>query len=149
MIFGNIKDAETYLGMGRNLDTALRYMMETDFSALEDGRHAIDGDNVFVNVMCAQTKADKQEYEFHEHYYDIQIDISGAEDIHFSSVCQEITQPYDGAGDIGMGSARSEAVCHLEPGKFAICEPKEPHLPGVAAEGREIRIRKAVIKVHK
>ena len=67
MIFGNIKDAETYLGMGRNLDTALRYMMETDFSALEDGRHAIDGDNVFVNVMWAVCYTHGRAHETPEH----------------------------------------------------------------------------------
>ena len=39
-------------------------MMNTDLSALEDGKHVIDGENVFVNVMQAVTKADKNEYEF-------------------------------------------------------------------------------------
>ena len=48
-----------------------------------------------------------------------------------------------------MGICTCETVCHLEPGKFAICMPTEPHMPGVAAGGREERIRKAVIKVRK
>ena len=37
----------------------------------------------------------------------------------------------------------------MEPGKFAVCMPTEPHMPGVATDGLEERIRKAVIKVHK
>ena len=48
-----------------------------------------------------------------------------------------------------MGIWVCETVCPLEPGKFAICMLSEPHMPGVAAEGREERIRKAVIKVRK
>ena len=149
MIYDKLENAQRYMGMSRNLDRALRYMMETDLAELEDGRHEVDGDKVFVNIMHADTKADKKEYEFHEAYYDIQIDLSGREDILFAQEFQEITKPYGGDGDIGMGICVCETVCHLEPGKFAICMPMEPHMPGVAAEGRDERIRKAVIKVRK
>lgn len=149
MIYGQIKNAESYFGINENLDTALRYMMDTDLSLLEDGKHAIDGENVFVNVMQAVTHTDKCEYEFHEEYYDIQIDLMGREDILFSTQYQKITKPYRKDADIGMGHCECEALCHLEQGKFVICEPGEPHLPGRAPEGREEQIRKAVIKVHK
>ena len=149
MIYDKTENAQRYMGISRNLDRALRYMAETDLAQMEDGRHEIEGDEVFVNIMQADTKADKKEYEFHEEYYDIQIDLSGREDILFAQEFQEITKPYSGNGDIGMGICTCETVCHLEPGKFAICMPTEPHMPGVAAEGREERIRKAVIKVRK
>lgn len=149
MIYDKTGNAQRYMGISGNLDRALRYMMETDLARMEDGRHEIDGEEVFVNIMHADTKADKKEYEFHEEYYDIQIDLSGREDIHFAREFQEITKPYNGNGDIGMGICSCETVCHLEPGSFAICMPTEPHMPGVAAEGREERIRKAVIKVRK
>lgn len=149
MIYDKTENAQRYMGISRNLDRALRYMTETDLAQMEDGRHEIEGDEVFVNIMQADTKADKKEYEFHEEYYDIQIDLSGREDILFAQEFQEITKPYSGNGDIGMGICTCETVCHLEPGKFAICMPTEPHMPGMAAEGREERIRKAVIKVRK
>lgn len=147
MIFDKIEHADRYFGISENLDKAFRFMMNTDLSALEDGKHVIDGENVFVNVMQAVTKADKNEYEFHEEYYDIQIDLTGAEDVWFSTNYQEITKSYQ--PDIGMGICECEAVCHLTPGRFVVCEPTEPHLPGVSAGGKEEQIRKAVIKVHK
>ena len=149
MIFDRIENAGRYMGISENLDKALRFMMETDLSSLENGRHEIDGDNVFVNVMEAVTKAGKCEYEFHEKYYDIQIDLVGNEDVLFSTEYQEITKPYQEDGDIGMGTCKCEALCHLGQGKFVVCEPTEPHLPGAAADGKEQEIRKAVIKVHK
>lgn len=149
MIYDKIENAGRYLGISEHLDKAIHYMMDTDFSSLEDGRHVIDGENVFVNVMQADTKTGKEEYESHRAYYDIQIDISGSEDILFSEEFQVITQPYREDGDIGFGTCRCEAVCHLGSGRFAVCEPEEPHLPGVAAEGREEHIRKAVIKVRR
>lgn len=147
MIFDKIKNAERYLGISSNLDKALHYMMDTDLTSLEDGKHVIDGENVFVNVMHAATQAEKEEYEFHEKYYDIQIDLEGAEDVRFATEYQEITKPYKEEADIGFGTCSCEALCHLGEGKFVICEPTEPHLPGVAAGGREEQIRKAVIKV--
>lgn len=149
MIFDKIEHAERYLGISANLDTALRYIMDTDLAALEDGKHIVDGENVFVNVMHAVTKAGKNEYEFHEKYYDIQIDLEGSEDILFAAACQEITEPYSAEKDIGLGLARCEALCHMEPGRFVICEPTEPHLPGAAVDGQERQIRKAVVKVHR
>lgn len=147
MIYDKIENAHRYLGISHNMDTALRYMMGTDLASLADGKHVVDGEAVFVNVMQAMTAADKKEYEFHEEYYDIQIDLAGAEDVWFSTAFDEITRPYQ--TDIGMGTCACEAVCHLKPGRFVICEPTEPHLPGVAAGGREEKIRKAVIKVQK
>lgn len=149
MIYGEIKNAERYFGINKNLDIALRYMMDTDLSALADGKYVIDGENVFVNVMQAVTQVDKSEYEVHEEYYDIQIDLDGAEDIMFSTQCQKIKKPYQKSNDIGFGYCRCEVACHLGPGKFAICEPGEPHLPGVAVDNKAGLIRKAVIKVHK
>ena len=102
MIYDKTENAQRYMGISRNLDRALRYMTETDLAQMEDGRHEIEGDEVFVNIMQADTKADKKEYEFHEEYYDIQIDLSGREDILFAQEFQEITKPYSGNGDIGM-----------------------------------------------
>ena len=149
MIFDRIENAGRYMGISENLDRALTYMMNTDLTLLENGRHEIDGDKVFVNVMDAVTRTGKGEYEFHEQYYDIQIDLSGNEDVLFATEYQEITKPYQKDGDIGMGICNCEALCHLGPGKFVVCEPTEPHLPGAAADGKEQEIRKAVIKVHK
>ena len=149
MIFDKIENWERYLGISGNLDKAFKYMAETDLSLLEDGRHEIDGDNVFINVMQADTHPDKKEYEVHEKYYDIQIDLAGCEDIWFSTAYEEITRPYKEDGDIGMGICKGETVCHLSPGRFVVCEPKEPHLPGVAPGAEGEHIRKAVIKVRK
>ncbi len=149
MIYDKIEHAKRYMGISQNLDRALQYMMDTDLSSLEDGKHIIDGENVFVNVMQADTKVNKKEYEFHEKYYDVQIDIAGREDVLFSSEYKEITKIYREEGDIGFGSCQCEAVCHLAKGRFVICEPGEPHLPGTATGGVEEQIRKAVIKVRR
>lgn len=90
--------------------------------------------------MQAMADPDKKEYEFHKKCFDIQIDLVGTE---------EITKLYQEEGDIGMGICRCETRCRLSPGRFVICEPGEPHLPGVASGTEGEQIRKAVIKVHR
>lgn len=148
MIFDKTEKADRYLGISKNLDCALHYLMEHDLSALENGTHEIDGKNVFINVMDAVTNPDQErDYEFHIRYYDIQIDLEGAEDVLFGTRYDEITVPYK--EDIGFGKCRCEARVHLSPGRFVICEPQEAHLPGISPDGREQNIRKAVIKVRK
>lgn len=150
MIFDAIENIERYFGMNKNLDRALQYLKDTDLTLLAEGKSVIDGENVFINVMQAITNSDTERaYEFHKSYYDIQIDILGSEEVWFGTEYQKITQSYDKERDIGFGNCRREAVCRLSPGRFVVCEPGEPHLPGVALNGVEEQIRKAVIKVHR
>lgn len=146
MIFDKIENAGRYLGISYYLDTALRWLMNTDLMELENGTHPIDGENVFVNVMDAQTDpAREREYEFHRNYYDIQVDICGCEDVLFGTEYEKVTAPWQ--EDIGFGICRCAVTAHLMPGRFVICEPNEPHLPGTAPDGSAKTIRKAVLKV--
>lgn len=146
MIFNTTVNAGNYLGISPNLDKAFTFLLQTDLSALPNGRHEIDGDRVFVNLMDAETNPDENRpYEFHHRYYDIQIDLEGEEEIRFATEAGTITKPYQ--DDIGFADCECAVVCKLGPGRFALCEPGEPHLPGIAPQHRTQSIRKAVIKV--
>ena len=102
MIFDKIENVGRYVGISENLDKALHYLANNDLSLLQDGKTIIDGDNVFVNAMQATTNPDtEREYEFHEEYYDIQIDIKGTEEVWFGTEYQQLTQPYQKERDIG------------------------------------------------
>lgn len=148
MIFDRIEHAGRYLGISKNLDAALLWLMQTELGALQNGTYSIDGEKVFVNVMDAQTNPSRErEYEFHRNYYDIQIDICGSEDVLFGTEYEEVTKPWQ--EDIGFGICRCAVTAHLMPGRFVICEPEEPHLPGTAPGGIAQKIRKAVIKVRR
>lgn len=148
MIFDKINNAGRYLGISKNLDRALQFLSSQNLLELSDGKHQIDGDDVFINIMDAVTDPDRErDYEYHIHYYDIQTDLTGAEDVLFGSDYDEVTIPYQ--EDVGFGKCSCEATVHLGPGKFVVCEPGEPHLPGVSPDGNTQTIRKAVIKVRR
>ena len=54
MIYTKIKNIETYLGISKNLDTAIRFLREYDLNDLGKGKTVIDQDEVFVNHFCYQ-----------------------------------------------------------------------------------------------
>lgn len=59
---------------------ALRFIAENDLSALENGKHLIDGDNLFVNIVDSNLKKPwEARLEVHNVYIDIQVPLSGPE----------------------------------------------------------------------
>ena len=56
---------------------ALEYIKTTDLAALENGKHLIDGENLFVNIVDSAMKTPEQaRLEVHDKYIDIQIPLS-------------------------------------------------------------------------
>ena len=59
---------------------ALRFIEETDLAALPAGKHVIDGDHLWVNIVDSAMKTPQQaRYEVHDRYIDIQVPLSKAE----------------------------------------------------------------------
>ena len=86
MIYTKIKNIETYLGISKNLDTAIRFLREYDLNDLGKGKTVIDQDEVFVNHFCYQTVEEKDaSWEGHIRYADMHILLSGNEKIGISN----------------------------------------------------------------
>ena len=49
MIYTDLENLKHYQGINKNLDTAIRYLIEKGTENLVPGRNDVDGDNVFVN----------------------------------------------------------------------------------------------------
>lgn len=59
---------------------ALKFIAENDLSAMENGKHPIDGNNLFVNIVDSDLKTPAQaRLEVHDAYIDIQVPLSKAE----------------------------------------------------------------------
>lgn len=149
MIYDLLTNIGNYRGMGRNLDCAIKYLMETQLETLPLGKTEIDGDRVFLQVMEADThELAKDGYEIHREYMDIQIDIEGCEVIGTAlggvSLIGEYRPDfqkaavYDGAENI--------CRCIMGPGRFIICMAGEAHAPG-GCQQQPQRIKKCVVKV--
>ncbi|MDO5444022.1 MAG: YhcH/YjgK/YiaL family protein [Eubacteriales bacterium] len=146
MIYDKIENIETYYGLSERLSTALHALHDADFSVLEDGRHIIDGDKIFMNLSTYETKPSNEHPEAHKKYIDIQYSISGEELIGVAPL-DEMTGIYssDPEKDLFLYNGSSTPL-KLGKGTFIILFPQDAHAPSVAC-GAPSTIRKAVIKV--
>lgn len=113
------------------------------------GHYALQGEDVFMNVMQFATQGPEQKKaELHAQYIDIQLLLAGEERIFFGVAgsardCEELhsAEDYQLCGRID-----GEQSVVLKAGMFAIFMPGEPHKPGCVVEsGGEIK--KVVVKL--
>ncbi len=63
-----------------NYVAAMEYIRTHDLNALENGKHFLDGDNLFVNIVDSQLKSKEDaRFEVHDRYIDIQVPLDKAE----------------------------------------------------------------------
>ena len=81
MIFGHISQPDKCV-IPASILTALEFLTSRDLDNLETGRHDINGDLMFVNVMSFDTvHEDEKLAEVHKEYIDLQVLIHGEEKI--------------------------------------------------------------------
>lgn len=148
MIVDLLSHLERYLGLHPNLDTAIRYIRDTDLSTLPLGRNNIDGDQVFVNVLRVDSApAYGRDYEYHKHYIDLHLDLSGTEGIAISLGAPKDLGLFDVENDGGLCTTEDPGqVFTLGKDTFAMAFPWEPHLPLIPVKQTE-QIHKCIFKV--
>jgi len=148
VILDTLAHSENYVVLGPRIARGLAWL--ASFSpAFLDGRHEIDGDNVFALVQSYDTVAptDKR-FESHRDYIDIQYLHAGREVIFHAPLGQLTPETtYDAARDFTLYEDPTESTpLALAPGHFALFFPHDGHKPGCFS-GPSARIRKVVIKV--
>lgn len=132
--------------MNKYYEEAMRFMMENDLNAMENGKHVIDGDNLWVNIVENDLRAlEDAKLEAHDKYIDIQIPLSGPETFGVkdrSECCKPIGE-MDRKNDIIFFDDEIEEVLEAGVGQVVTFEPCDAHAP-LIGEGR---IRKAIFKV--
>ncbi|MGL4798238.1 MAG: YhcH/YjgK/YiaL family protein [Cellulosilyticaceae bacterium] len=146
MIYDSIKNLGVYKGMHPHMDCAIDFILGASLETLE-GFVAIDGNQVFANVMHYEPKAmEDGVYESHRRCADIQIVVEGKE-LLYNAPLEEVTctMPYDEVKDIAFYKGEAKSSCILEKGKFVICMPTDAHMPGITygVSG----LKKIVVKV--
>lgn len=147
MIYDTIENAGLYRGMHPHLDTAIDFLLSHDLNELPLGRTEIDGSNVFLNKMEAETMpADQKLFEMHRVYMDIQIDLVGSEGVETGDIRQFTCPDFSAEKDVGFNDCPTVASCVLTPGSFTVCMAGEPHKPGIQVT-EDTHLVKCVLKV--
>lgn len=147
MIVTNASHALDYLGINGNLDKALKYIAETDFSALEDGGILIDGEDVRVNIKHMRTKLRSEaKLEAHGKFADIQMLLEGEETVGWCFRSPDLAET-EAAPERDVWFYKGAwAPVELRPGQFVVVFPDDVHAPGLCTAAPE-EIRKAIFKV--
>ena len=151
MITANLQDIAQNDISGERFARAFAWLAETDLASLEPGRHEIDGNDIFANVMATTTMAPQEKsYEAHRVYADIHYVIEGEERIGTAPVADaEALQEFDEAADFCLYSYpdgdASWAVLHA--GDFCVTPPADAHKPACCGEAGPAALRKICVKV--
>ncbi len=135
--------------MEQRINDALAVLQATDLAAAAPGKHEISETFFFMVQEYETHPREDARFETHEKYIDIQLIVSGEEDLFAADVGRfEEEVPYDGEKDIAFWKPINKAqIVHLTPGGYVVLYPNDAHAPGLGLHGPQ-RVRKAVGKVY-
>lgn len=144
MIADTLENLPLYRGLHPNLDLVIDALDSLDLNSLPDGRHAIHGDDAFLNL--SQTRLSQSgTWEAHRNYIDLQLVLQHEETIAWAPL-DSISgfSGYDEKKDLMQSDDPQEGSrLLLRAGMFALFFPEDAHQPGLG-EGQG---RKAVFKI--
>ncbi|WP_300357043.1 YhcH/YjgK/YiaL family protein [Fusobacterium sp.] len=148
MIYGELKELKFYKGISENLDKAIECIESGAYKTM-NGKHEIDGDNVFFNCQTVTTQPiEERFFEGHKKYIDIQIVIEGEERIGYSTRSNVVrTTPWNKETDFEKYEGSVDHVFELNGDTFIILFPEEPHMPLIHGENGPKEIKKVVFKI--
>jgi biofilm protein TabA len=148
MVLGHLN--QTPFSLPEDVEKALHYLRNTEFTSLESGRYDIDGDNMFALVQDPITQSWDVGYpEFHAKYIDVQYLIEGEEVIGYLPTNSTLipTINHLAEKDIAfVAQQMNETKLCLTAGMFAIFYPGELHRP-CRTMHTDRQIKKVVIKI--
>lgn len=134
------------LNSNPNYVKALEYIRTHDLNTLENGKHFIDEENLFVNIVESNMKTPQQaRLEVHDKYIDIQVPLSKGEifGVKPRGECLYPDGEMNVEKDILFYKDPVEKTISAEPGEAVTFAPDTAHAP-LIGDGV---IRKAIFKV--
>ncbi|MBT4838095.1 MAG: YhcH/YjgK/YiaL family protein [Methylococcales bacterium] len=149
MISDQIKNWSLY-PLGNAWQQAFTFLQTLPVDA-EEKKYAIQGDNIFAIVMSYETrKPENAVLEAHRKYLDIQLLLSGEEDIRcYPTPFLTVNKPYNSSKDVEFydKNATETTVIKLKPGNFSALLPDDAHMPCLMSAGKVMTVKKVVVKV--
>ncbi len=149
MLVTALKTAEDNDYLNERMKKAFSFLRDTDLQALPCGRHDIDGDLVFANVMEYDTvPADQKDLEAHRLYYDVQYVVEGHEALYYAPL-EGLAEAsaFNEQDDFGLYKTPAFASCiYMKAGELVIAAPEDAHKPGCCID-EPCHVKKVVVKV--
>lgn len=148
MFHSDVSIAEKYDYLAPKFRAGYKWLAETNFSTLADGKYRVLGDDVIADVQTYTTQpVSERRFEAHDVHFDIQYVAEGQE---FFGVCPReglsITEAHPERDTFFYESPESFSMILLREGEFIVVAPEEAHMPKCAVKIPS-RVRKVVIKI--
>ncbi|MCK3658463.1 hypothetical protein A4G18_07005 [Pasteurellaceae bacterium Pebbles2] len=151
MFIGDLTRTDYARGLPKVLVDICEHLKTLDLAGLENGRHDLT-DDIYMNVMTPETDfAANKKAELHHKYIDVQLLISGAENIEYGAAYPDLSlyEAYNEQDDYQLTSSEfaDKNVILMRPNMFVVFLPYEPHKPCVVVDGKVATLKKLVVKV--
>ena len=146
MIIDTLENLEKYVAVNPLFKDVVAFLRNNDLMTLEEGKHLIKGDDLFVNIQVAKGKTpDEAVLETHRKMVDIQIPLDGMETYGYTPLSNLPDTPYQSDKDITKYSGlMADSFVDCQPGMFAVFFPQDGHAPCITMAPE---IKKAIFKV--
>ncbi|KAF0188419.1 MAG: hypothetical protein FD168_1781 [Desulfobulbaceae bacterium] len=146
MILDLLENAHRYLVINKGFAKAVEFLLRPELKELPVGKYEIDGERVFAMVSKDMgLKKEDAFLETHEKFIDIQLVLSGTDDIGWKpkSLCNQPSGEYDPNSDLQFFTDTPNTWLSIESGEFAIFFPEDAHMPTISSG----QIHKIVVKI--
>lgn len=150
MIFSKLNTKDNHAAYPIAIQKALNFLLTTDVMSLELGRHDIDGDLMFANVMDMTTHGYEGSHpEVHQMYIDLMYWPEGGERIGVAPYLgTEAVYEAHPENDIALlEDVANESILIATEGCFGIFFPWDAHRPALYLNNGPATSRKVVIKI--
>lgn len=127
-------------------DKALDFIKTNDLNSLANGKHIIDGGNLWVNIVDAELREAKDaKFEAHNKYIDIQVPLSASEQFGVKprKDCKQPIGEFNDTDDYILFEDEIETIETVKAGEMIVFTPDTAHAP-LIGKGK---IHKAIFKV--
>lgn len=146
MVIDNLKNLRDYASLNPLFAQAIDYIESTDLKALAPGKIVLVENELIVNVneIGPNTK-EEAKLETHNEYIDIQIPLTGVEQMGYTQRADLPEAEYDANKDLTLYEGLADDYLTVKPGMFTLFFPEDGHAPGITPTG----LKKIIIKVKK
>lgn len=147
MILDHLNNAYLYYGMHPLFKKAFEYLSSNDFNTIDNGTYEIEGNDLLAIVNSYDTEpAEVRFWEGHKKYIDIQLIVSGIENMGYSPLHEAtVLEPYVEEKDFTKFDAKGVQVT-VPAHYFTIFYPTDVHMPNLV-HSNVSHVKKVVMKV--
>ncbi|MBE6290848.1 MAG: DUF386 domain-containing protein [Bacteroidales bacterium] len=146
MVIDNLKNLRDYASLNPLFAQAIDYIENTDLKALAPGKIVLVENELIVNVNEIGPKTKEQaKLETHNEYIDIQIPLTGVEQMGYTQRTDLPEAEYDVVKDLTLYEGLADDYLTVKPGMFTLFFPSDGHAPGITPTG----LKKIIVKVKK